>query len=368
MDGFSFFNPVRIEFGKGVSRKLRDAAGKLGAKKTLLVASSRAQELACAEELKKDKQFELFFFSEIESNPPIETVDKAAAIARENDCNLVVGMGGGSALDVAKLAAALKNNEGSCRQYCEGKKISQKGVPWIAVPTTAGSGSEVTPAAVVTNKEKKTKDVVRADSMFADAALVDPELTYSMPAKLTAATGLDALAHAIEPMFFYGSPITAAFGCGALERVWNFLPRAVENGRQDEEAREKMAEASLLGGLSVLKGAAEGHRMANIMTLEKGTEHGFACAITLPLWLEYHWDSLENRAKIGRIIDAENKADAAVKMREFLKKVGAPVKLSELGYSKKDAERIADKTFEGVKAKNGKISKEELKQLLDELI
>ncbi|MFQ5406427.1 MAG: iron-containing alcohol dehydrogenase [Candidatus Micrarchaeia archaeon] len=364
---FSFFNPVKAGFGAGVSNRLSGVLRGLEAECFLVVANKRAQSLSCVKDLKGRNGGEVFFFSGVEPNPSCETVDRIAGVVRENNCDVVVAVGGGSVLDAAKLAAAMLKNEGSCRDFCEGSaKVLRKGSGFVAVPTTSGTGSEASPISVITVKEQKRKVAVKSPLLFADFALVDPELTFSMPPRLTATSGLDVVSHALEGLCSKNNSfLTDLLNLKSFDLAWNNLPLAVEDGK-NKKARENVMLASFLAGMCLGEsGTANGHPISYCLTLEKGLEHGFACALTLPFWLEYNWNFFDAAQKVAEIMKVSSARDARKKLEEFIISAGGPSRLSLLGYSSEDLKRVAGCSFEKVSKRNVRnVSREDFEGIL----
>jgi alcohol dehydrogenase class IV len=219
--------------------------------------------------------------------PTVGTVREATEHARRESCHLVIGFGGGSALDAGKAIAALLTNEGGPEDYLEvigkGKQLKQPPVPYIAVPTTAGTGSEVTRNAVLVSPEHGVKVSMRSPLMLPRVALVDPELTYRLPPEITASTGLDAFTQLIEPYTSSrANPITDVLCHDGIRRVARSLTRAFEHG-DDAAAREDMDLASLFGGLALANaGLGVVHGFAGPIGGKFSAPHGAICARLLP--------------------------------------------------------------------------------------
>ena len=236
----------------------------------------------------------------VAGEPTTVTVREAVTNARKARCDLVIGLGGGSALDAGKAAAALLTNDGDPEDFLEvigkGKKLTQPSVPYIAIPTTAGTGSEVTRNAVLASPEGRVKVSMRSQLMLPRLALIDPELAYDLPPEITATTGLDALAQLIEPYTSNrANPITDAFCHDGMRRVARSLVRAFRHG-DDGAAREDMALASLFGGFALANaGLGIVHGMAGPIGGEFSAPHGAICARLLPYAMEANIIALQNR-------------------------------------------------------------------------
>ena len=300
-----FASAQRIVFGRGSLEQVGEIAAGLG-KKALLVAGahlSATGELARVEYqvAKKGLAFERFM---VHGEPEVSLVDEAAGRARLLACDLVVAVGGGSVLDVGKAAAGLAVNGGSVRDYLEGvgtgRALKQRGLPFLAVPTTAGTGSEVTRNAVVASREEGFKKSIRSPLLLATAAIVDPALTDSCPPAQTAASGLDALTQLIEPyVSTRANPATDALALEGIRRARVALPRAFANGA-DAQARDDLALASVLGGLCLANaGLGAVHGIAAALGARFEVPHGLACACVLAATVEANIHALERRGPTG---------------------------------------------------------------------
>jgi len=296
---FEFVTAARIVFGAGSARDVAPAAASLG-KRALLVtgaATDRAAPLAAS--LQSAGVSRLPFA--VSGEPTVELVRRGAAFAREERCDLVVAMGGGSALDAGKALAALLTNPGDPLDYLEvigrGQQPPLPSAPFIAIPTTAGTGSEVTRNAVIGSPEHRVKASMRSAGMLPRLAVVDPELTLSVPRPVTAATGLDALTQLIEPyVSVRANLLTDGFCVEGMRRAAAALPRAWEKG-SDYEARAAMSFAALLGGMALTNaGLGAVHGFAAPIGGMFDAPHGAACAAVLPHAMEINVQALRARA------------------------------------------------------------------------
>ena len=232
--------------------------------------------------------------------PTTATVREATEHARKEGCHLVIGFGGGSTLDAGKVIAALLTNEGRPEDYLEvigkGKQLTQPSVPYIAIPTTAGTGSEVTRNAVLVSPEHGIKVSMRSSLMLPRVALVDPELMYGLPPEITASTGLDAFTQLVEPYTSSrANPITDALCRDGIRRVAHSLARAFEHG-DDAAARQDMALASLFGGLALANaGLGIVHGIAGPIGGRFSAPHGAVCARLLPYAMEVNIAAMQKR-------------------------------------------------------------------------
>jgi len=320
---FQFATATQIVFGSGALSQLSALAKGLGQRACLVLGAGERQR-ARAEELLEAAGISAQL-GRIGGEPTVEDVVALVHAARAAGCDLVVGIGGGSVIDAAKAVAALLANPSDPYDFLEvvgrGRALDKPSLPFIAVPTTAGTGAEVTKNAVLASTEQRVKVSLRSDSMLPRVALVDPELTLSVPPDVTAATGLDALTQCLEPYVSCKSnPITDALSRQGLERGARALRRAFRDGA-DREARSDMALVSLFGGLSLANaklGAV--HGFAGPIGGRYPAPHGAVCARLLPLVVERNVRALRARAPqhpaleryqdIARIFSGRADADA----------------------------------------------------------
>lgn len=293
--------------GWGSLSQLPEEVKKLKAKKILIVTDPFLIELGLTDKVEKPLQengFETVIYTDVVPEPPLAIGEKLVAFTRENDFDLVIGLGGGSALDLAKLAAVLSTHEGEVAAYLNltgTKKIKDKGLPKILIPTTSGTGSEVTNISVLSLET--TKDVVAHDYLLADVAIVDPELTISLPPKVTAATGVDALTHAIEAYISKNAnEVTDALAIKAIQLISASIRTAVRDG-QNKQARSDMSYGSYLAGLAFFNAGVAGvHALAYPLGGQFHIAHGDSNAVLLPYVMGYIRKSCEKRMK--DILDA----------------------------------------------------------------
>jgi len=296
---FQFATATQIVFGSGALSQLSALAKGLGQRACLVLGAGERQR-ARAEELLEAAGISAQL-GRIGGEPTVEDVVALVHAARAAGCDLVVGIGGGSVIDAAKAVAALLANPSDPYDFLEvvgrGRALDKPSLPFIAVPTTAGTGAEVTKNAVLASTEQRVKVSLRSDSMLPRVALVDPELTLSVPPEITAATGLDALTQCLEPFVSCKSnPITDALSRQGIERAARALRRAFHDG-SDREARSDMALVSLFGGLALANaklGAV--HGFAGPIGGRFPAPHGAVCARLLPPVVERNIHALRERA------------------------------------------------------------------------
>ena len=296
---FEFATANRIVFGSGKVGRLPTLAAALGGR-ILFVTGSNAQRAQDHIESLRQQGSSVELFS-VSGEPSIQSVQAGVQAAGDTSAELIVGFGGGSPIDAAKAIAALATNPGEPLDYLEviggGQPLTAKPLPSIAIPTTAGTGSEVTRNAVLASSEHKVKVSLRHPLMLPDIAIVDPELTHSMPPGVTATTGLDALTQLIEPYTCSrANPLTDGFCREGIRRASVALERTFHDGN-DAEARSNMALASLLGGLSLANsGLGAVHGFAGPIGGMYSAPHGAVCAALLPHVMRANVAALSERA------------------------------------------------------------------------
>jgi alcohol dehydrogenase class IV len=295
---FEFATANRILFGPGTLREVAPIAGQWGNRALLVTGHTSHRAKALVDQL-ESRTISVSYFN-VPGEPTLETVQSGIRQAVENNCSLIIGFGGGSALDTGKAVAALAANEGPLSDYMEvigaGRPLTNPSLPYIAIPTTAGTGAEVTRNAVLTSVEHRVKVSLRSPFMLPRVAVIDPELTLTLSPPLTAATGLDALTQLIEPYVCKNpNPLTDALCREGIRRVSKSLLRAFQNGT-DIEARTDMSVAALFGGMALANaklGAV--HGLAGPLGGVLTAAHGALCAKLLPIVMEANLKALKKR-------------------------------------------------------------------------
>jgi alcohol dehydrogenase class IV len=299
MKKFEFTSPTRIIFGAGALKEV-GAIAKCYGHRALVVTGgnvSRAENLIA---LLQAAGVNASTFS-VPGEPELGAVERGTVFARTEGCELVIGFGGGSALDAAKAIAAMLANDGELLDYMEiigrGRQLTKVSEPFIAIPTTAGTGSEVTRNAGLASPEHRIKASLRSPLMLARVAIIDPELTYALPPALTASTGLDALTQLIEPyVCSRANPLTDALCGEGIRRAARSLRTACADG-QNQSAREDLALASLHGGLALANaGLGAAHGFAGPIGGMFPAPHGAICAALLPGVMAANLRALRQRA------------------------------------------------------------------------
>jgi len=282
---FEFKTASRIIFGAGVIQQVGQGVKHIGRRALVVTGSNPARAEKLLANLSASGIAATTF--SVTGEPEISTVENGVAFAKAEDCGFVISLGGGSVIDAGKAIAAMMTNEGVLLDYLEiigrGKALGRATAPFFAIPTTAGTGSEVTRNAVLASPEHKVKVSLRSPQMLPSAAVIDPELTYDLPPGLTATTGLDALTQLIEPyVCLRANPMTDNFCIEGIQRAARSLREAVFNG-QNKAAREDMAVASLFGGLALANaGLGAVHGFAGPIGGMFPAPHGAVCGLLLP--------------------------------------------------------------------------------------
>jgi alcohol dehydrogenase class IV len=299
---FEFATATRIIFGAGTLREIGPLAADMGRRALVVTGRDAARAEPLLEALSAEGIGSAIFA--VPGEPTTGVVQQGVEQARQAACDLIIGFGGGSALDAGKAIAALLTNGGDVLDYLEvigqGQALTQPPAPTIAIPTTAGTGAEVTRNAVLASPQHHVKVSLRSALMLPRLALVDPQLTYNLPPQVTASTGLDALAQVVEPFVSnQASPLTDAFCRQGMRRAARSLRRAYEQG-DDPAAREDMALASLWGGLA-LANAKLGvvHGFAGVLGGMFPAPHGAICGRLLPYAMAVNVQALKERAPQG---------------------------------------------------------------------
>ena len=351
---FEFAAPTRIVFGEGRLADVPKIVSGMGARALVVEGrSGRADSL-----VRQLGEAGLATATiRVASEPTISLVEAGLARARSEQCDVVVALGGGSVIDAGKAISALLMNDAPVRDYLEvigkARPLANRAAPFIAIPTTAGTGAEVTRNAVLMAEQEQVKVSLRSPLMLPAVALIDPELTYSLPPSVTASTGLDALTQCIEPFVSpQANPLSDAVAREGIRRASTALRRAFHDG-DDREARRDMAVASLCGGLALANaklGAV--HGFASPLCGMFPVPHGVVCARLLPLITEINVRALGARTpdasavtrydEVARIVmgDASARAEDAVRwLRDLVAELAIPG-LASYGVTDEDIPRV----------------------------
>ncbi len=343
-----FFHPERTIFGEGASERVGECVKALQRKKAFVVTDKVVAGLDAfkgVEKSLKEKGVDYHLYTDVEPNPTDVQVEKGAKIYQDANADVLVAVGGGSAIDSAKAIGILVNNGGSIRDYAGIDLFENPIPPLITIPTTAGTGSEVTVWSVITNTKDNYKMAPGGWKIVPKIALVDPVMMASMPPLMTASSGVDALSHAVEAYCTpYAMPQTDVLALAAIKLIVQHLGPAVADGT-NMAAREGMAMGSLVAGMAFSSAGCGGiHALGHQLSTQCGMPHSMAMGIMMPPVMEYNIISCMDRMidiaiAMGEVVDGLNKREAAGKapaaIRDFVKSLGLPIKLSEYGVDKK---------------------------------
>lgn len=348
-----FQSPERLLFGWGSVGKTGEEALRYGTKALIVSGktSSRASgalDAVCAS--LKSAGISVTLFCEVESDPSVHTVTVGATLARDSGADIVIALGGGSPLDAAKAISVMATHSGNIVDY-EKTALTRKGIPVIAIPTTAGTGSEVTKFVVITDTDRKVKMLISSPFLIPRVALLDPQLTLSIPPAFTAGPGMDALTHAIEAFqSSLAAPTTDVFALSAIRLIGGNLVKATLNGA-NVEARTAMLLGQMHAGLAFGNASvALVHAMSRPLGAHFGIPHGQANAILLPWVMEYNRPACPE--KFVRIAEAlgcdvqglplkEASRLAVTTVREIYADTGLPLTLAELGVPAESLPQLA---------------------------
>ena len=295
MDGFRWHMPTEVVYGAGCLDTLREVCRELGDRPLVVTGRGSARRNGALDRVLA--QFpKAPVFDAVEQNPSTETCEAGGALCREQGCDFVIGIGGGSPMDAAKAVALLACNPGPCEQYYGRDLFKGGNLPVIAVPTTAGTGSEVTPYAVITDRARQSKRTIAGRTLFPRVALLDPTLTRTLPPDVTAHTGLDALSQVMEGMVSRKStPMGDALAVETCRTIRQWLPQAVA-GPDNIEARGRMLHAAMVSGCIIAQsGTTLVHGMGYYFTLAFGLSHGLANAVLLIPLFAHNADHLPEK-------------------------------------------------------------------------
>lgn len=369
--------PKRIIFGRSSIRTIGSEAKKLGSKVLLVTGKKALAATGILDQVEKYLEIaglEVVLYNKVAPEPDLSMVDEGMALACREECNLIIGLGGGSSLDVAKAVAGLAKNGGKTVEYQEGREIRPElTLPFIAIPTTAGTGAEAAYNAVITNPAQKTKKSIRNPALMADLAVVDPELTASTSPEVTASAGMDALAHLVEGYCsIKANPVTDSLALSGIGLVGRSLRKAYNEG-ENIEAREDMSLAALLGGI-VLANAGLGavHGLAASLGPIAQAPHGLVCAVLLPYVMEFNLKVVPQKfsmiaSALTGMPDQEPKA-AFIEVKNLLSDLRISPHLRDLGVAPSDISGIVKGVSSSAKYNPRQASPEELVGLLEEAI
>ncbi len=346
---FSFFLPTKLRFGFGSLAEVGAEVEALGGSRVLLVTDRVMVKSGIAEKVVDAiGRARTEVFDEVEPEPRIEVAEAVAAKVRQGGHDLVVGVGGGSVMDMAKVAACAATNPGPVSKYVGNDLFSRRPVPSLMVPTTAGTGAEITVTSMVTVEGHKRW--INSPLLLPSVAVVDPELSMSMPPGVTASTGMDALCHNTEALLSsLASPITDSAALEGARLVSQNLEKAFDDGG-DRRAREAMSLGALMGGVALQAKMVYGHSIGYTIGTRFSLPHGTSCGLPLPYVAANYSVACAPKMKkladafgVSAVSDDPTVLGKAVSMRisAMLKHLGMPTTLAELGVKEEDLESLS---------------------------
>ena len=346
------FMPTKVVFGRKTLYRIGEEIESLGLRteKVAVICGKSAVNNGYVEVIKKQINGKVEVFDIVEPEPTVEVALRVIEEVKKFSPQLLIAVGGGSPLDVAKVVSVMLTNEGELSEFIGVPEAFKKpGIPLVAVPTTSGSGSEVTPYAVLTDRRRFRKAPLISRYLYPVLAIDDPELTVTMSPIVTTNTGVDALTHAVEAFVSKrATEISKLYSRKAIELIGRFLPRSYGNPR-DIKAREKMMLASLLGGMAIADaGAGLVHTMAHVLGVMYKVPHGLANGVFLvPVLKFYGLSAKEEIEEIGRLMGFEGNISKILEdLREFLSFLGIPKSLKEVGLTDSDIPNFVNLVME----------------------
>lgn len=339
--------PTTIVFGAGAVNQLPEELARRGMQRPLLVTDSGLARTAVFERVKR-LVAGAPVFSGVEPNPTEKNVLDGVECYRQQGCDGIVGVGGGSPLDAAKAIRLKVTHELPLAEYDDlidgGNKIGSNLPPYIAIATTSGTGSEVSRSTVITLQKTNRKTVIFCPHLLPTLALADPELTMDMPPHITAGTGMDAFTHNVEAYISKGyHPICDAVAIGGARLVWENLPRVMEEPR-NLEARGNMMMAAMMGAIAFQKGLGATHSLAHPLSSDAGLHHGTANAVMLPFVLEFNRPVVATR--LADLAAQFGGGDIVECVRELNRRAGISPRLRHFGIAEAALPSLADKAIQ----------------------
>jgi alcohol dehydrogenase class IV len=345
--------PKRVVFGDVVAEKIGAEAQRLGATKALIVTDESIKKMGVLEKVVTPLKgaVDVEIFDRVESEPTLQAAETIGIAARAANYNLVVGVGGGSVLDMAKVASAvIANPRQPVTEFLGANKIANPSVPKILIPTTAGTGAEATPYALIISEGKKK--AIASPYNLADVILISPSFTATMPPEVTAATGMDAMSHAIEAVLSLGAnPLTDSFALEAIRKIADNIEEAFVHG-DNLDARLTLSIAAMLAGMAFGNaGVIAGHAAAHTIGARYKISHAKSSALTLPYIMEYNapaaQDKLAKVARelgedIARLTDDVAASKAIARVKGLLDMLKLPTRLADLGIPRDALPDLAD--------------------------
>lgn len=361
INNFDFNIPVKVLFGAGKLNELGDHVKTLGSRCLIVTTGNFFVESGLVGRIQgilEQSDIQSFAYTNVSPNPLSEEVDNAAAVAKKENCDFIIGLGGGSSIDAAKGVAMAAGHDCPVWNFAMGThddaiEPTEKTLPIVAITTTSGTGSHVTPFSVITNKETKQKPGIGSPFLFAKVAVVDPELTQTLPKEITACTGFDVLAHALEAYTCkLANEMTDLYAKEAIKLVGQYLVKAVEDG-SDLEARTAMAMADTYAGYAIAGSLVTlCHAMAHAVGGVSETVHGETLAALTPHTVAFSMhESPEKFKTVGVLLTGKSESDFELEdtvtaLKALITNINLDIPLSQQGVEESHLEEIAKGTTE----------------------
>lgn len=370
-----YYIPTKIIFGVGSFNKLAEVVGAFSPKKIVLVTGKQSmKKFGIADKIIENlKGYPVAIYDNVEHNPTTRNVEDGIQFLRKEEGDLVIGLGGGSAIDFAKAIAVLLKNAGFVSEYLSTNRgIINRGIPVIAIPTTAGTGSEVTQYSSIIHEDTKKKISLTHDYVRPNVAIVEPTLTVTMPKFVTAITGLDALSQCIEAYWSRNhTPMNDIFALNGIKLISENLVNAY-NFPDKIEFRSNMSLASLFSGIAIsIATTTIVHSVSYPLTVHFNVPHGLACSLTLPSFIRYNSEVNEGRIlDMAKAINTETVEDFIRKIKEIIVNVKLPRRLSEVGVKSEDIDLIVKEGFRPDRAGNNprEVTVDALREVLKSIL
>jgi len=371
-EGMNHFKttPTKVLFGVDCIKKIGDLIREFDPRKILIVSGQKTIERHNFKSYLEDYKFAVY---RVKPRVTVQAVESGLNFFKKNNADLIIGFGGGSAIDTGKAIAILSKNTGSVRDYLFKKEaIKNNGLPFIAIPTTSGTGSEVTRYASIIDEKNKEKKSLSHEFLCPDATLVDPKFILTLPPRITAITGMDALSQGMEAYWSVNASLESdVYALSCIKLAFENLEKAYHNP-ENIKFRERMSKASLLSGVAITHTRTTiVHSVSYPITTYFNVPHGLACSLTLPYFMEFNSEAApEKILKISQIMGAKNVSEGTMKLKHLIAAIGLETRLSELGVKKEDVEIIIKKGFRPDRAERNprKVTEVDLREILMKIL
>lgn len=374
---FNYFLPVNLVFGRGRTEEAGAITAMWGNKVLLVTGQKSTKKSGLLEKVTgilRKSGLEVTIFDKVSQNPTTTVALEGAAVSRELGCQVIVGLGGGSIMDCAKAIAFLSVNDGDINDYIFNRRIGDRALPLIQIPTTCGTGSEANGFAVLTNPENGDKKSLRCNAMSAKAAIVDSELMETMPEQVLASVGFDALCHSMEAFLSrYSQPFTDMMSLNAMELIGRYLPGVYE-GDKDSAAWDAVTWASTLGGMAInTAGVTLPHGMEHPVSGKKNVVHGQGLAALTPVIAQASIPGApEKYSQISIKLGGKGAGDCVEQLEKLLQRLRLRKTLSEFGICRQDIPWLVENCYKvssaGIAGHPVVFTREEMARLYQEAL